>query len=276
MSSTPIESLVEIGKKVKEELALRTYPLGIKFCKGAECEKEFERVKARRPLKNFNAKMPVCQLINISRTYGWVTAMSLEDAFCIAGARVIGLIDEIPEYLIEDIIRFHAKDREAGMAILKSVEAKSMPPGSVSGILISPLTRISFEPDVIVVYGTPTQIAKIAKAFTWHGILPETEFSGAAACANITKAYLTGKPQINIPCSGEVLLGRTEEDEISIAFPAKLAEHVISGLEGTRFIMPYPPPKYALYEPRVPSVYRMSYKDYEEWKKKKVSETRET
>jgi uncharacterized protein (DUF169 family) len=274
MSSTPIERFVEIGKKVKEELALRTYPLGIKFCKGVECEKEFERVKARRPLKNFNVRMPVCQVINISRTYGWVIAMGLEDAFCIPGACAMGLIDEIPEYIAENTIRFHAKDREAGMTILKSVEAKSMPPGSVSGILISPLAKIEFEPDVIVIYGTPTQIAKIAKAFTWHGILPETEFSGIRACANITKAYLTGKPQINIPCAGEVIYGRTEEDEISIAFSAKLAEHVISGLEGIRFIMPYPPPKYALYEPRVPSGYRITYRDYEEWKKKKAGETR--
>jgi uncharacterized protein (DUF169 family) len=261
-----IEKLVEMGKKVKEDLALRTHPLGIKFYKGKELDEELE--KARRPLKNFNIRMPICQLINIARTYGWAVATTLEDSYCILGARVMGLINEVPEYLPEDITRFHAKDKETGKAIWEGLERKCLPLGSTSSILISPLVRMRTEPDVVVMYGTPIQVARLAKAFTWHGIFPETTFIGVAACSSIPKAYLSGKPQLSIPCAGEVFLGRSEEDEMSIAFPAKLMENLVTGLENTKIMFPYPA-KFMIYEPRVLSGYRITYKDYEEWKKRK-------
>ena len=264
-----MERLVEMGKKVKEDLALRTYPLGVKFYKSKELDEELE--KARRPLRNFNLRMPICQLINISRTYGWAVAATLEDSYCIIGARAMGLIDEVPEYLPEDIARFHAKDGEAGRAILEGFEKKCLPPGSTYSVLISPLTRMKVQPDVVVMYGTPIQIAKLAKAFTWHGIFPEAMFIGVAACSSIPKSYLSGKPQLSIPCAGEVFLGRSEEDEMSIAFPAKLMENLMTGLEGTKLMFPYPA-KFMIYEPRVLSGYRITYKDYEEWKRKRGQE----
>jgi len=260
------EKLAEMSRKIKEDLGLRTHPLGIKFYKSKEFDEEFE--KARRPLRNFNLRMALCQLINISRTYGWSVATTLDDSYCILGARVMGLIDETPEYLPEDIARFHAKDGETGRAIWEGLERKCLPLGTTYGILISPLTRMKAEPDVIVMYGTPTQIARLAKAFTWHGIFPEAMFIGVAACSSISKAYSSGKPQLSIPCAGEVFLGRSEEDEMSIVFPAKLMENLVTGLEGTRVMFPYPA-KFMMYEPRVLSGYRITYKDYEEWKKKK-------
>jgi len=265
VSST--ERLAEMAKKVKEDLALRTHPLGVKFYKSKELDEELE--KARRPLRNFNVRMPICQLVNISRTYGWAVAMTLEDAYCIVGARVMGLIDEVPEYLFEDVARFHAKDGEAGRAIWEGVEKRCLPLGSTHSVLISPLTRMKVQPDVIVMYGTPIQVAKLAKAFTWHGIFPEMTFIGAAACSSISKAHLSGKPQLSIPCAGEVFLGRSEEDEMSIAFPAKLMEDLVTGLEGTKLAFPYPA-KFMIYEPRILiSGYRITYKDYEEWKMRK-------
>ncbi len=268
-----LEKVNEIGKKVKEALSLRTYPLGVKFCRSAqEAEKVMAEAKARRPLTEFNIRMPVCQAINTARTYRWTLGVTLEDSWCVGGSRAMGLLDELPEYLYDDIVKFHFKDEEAAKAVLEVAEKRYLPLKSTYAVLVGPLERIRFEPDLCVAYGTPTQIAKIAKAFTWWGVVPEMKFVGQAACSSISNAYLTGKPQISIPCSGEVLLGRTEEDEMSIAFPAKDLDKLLEGLEGTRFIFPYPPAKFSLYEPRVPEVYRISYKDYMEWKAKKAEQ----
>jgi hypothetical protein len=50
----------------------------------------------------------------------------------------------------------------------------------------------------------------------------------------------------------EVLLRRTEDEEVSIAFSAKDLDKLLSGLEGTRFVFPDPPAKFSLYEPGSP------------------------
>jgi uncharacterized protein (DUF169 family) len=41
-------------------------------------------------------------------------------------------------------------------------------------VFVGPLERmrIRFEPDVFLIYGTLTQISRIAKAFTWWGTFP--------------------------------------------------------------------------------------------------------
>jgi len=273
--TSPLEKVNEIGKKVKEALSLRTYPLGIKFCRSAqEAEKVMAEAKARRPLVAFNVRMSMCQVINVSRTHRWTLGVTLEDSWCVGGSRAMGLLDEPPEYLATDsqYIKLHFKDEEAARAVFEVGEKRYLPIKSTYAVLVGPLERINFEPDVCLIYGTPTQIAKIAKAFTWWGIVPEMRFVGMAACASAPSAYLIGKPQISIPCSGEVLLGRTEEDEVCIAFPANDLDKLPSGLEGTRFVFPYPPAKFSLYEPRVPEGYRITYKDYMEWKAKKASQ----
>ncbi|MCX8176532.1 MAG: DUF169 domain-containing protein [Candidatus Bathyarchaeota archaeon] len=262
------EKIVENGKKIRNSLSLRTYPLGVKFCKHKE-EAEKMMIHARRPLKNFNLRMAVCQVVNMSRTYGWTLGMSEEDGWCIAGSLAMGLLSELPEYLPGEMSKWHAKDENAGKAIWEIVEKKLLPLKSVYAVLVAPLERIRFEPDVVVVYGTPTQVARIAKAFTWHGISAEMKFAGMIACSTISNAYLTGKPQVSIPCAGEVILGRSEEDEISISFPANNMEELLSGLDGTKFMFPYPPAKFSLYEPRAPKDYKITYNDYIEWKKQK-------
>lgn len=265
-----LKTIGDMGKRIKESLSLRTYPLGVKFYKNShEAEKMMMDIGAKRPLKDFNVRMALCQVINISRTYRLTLGVSTEDMWCTYGALAVGLLDELPEYLIAETSKWHAKDDTVGKAIWAFLEEKFLPLKSVNALIISPLETIKFEPDVVIVYGSPTQIAKIAKAFTWHGIFPEAKFAGLVACSSVSSAYLKDKPQLNIPCSGEWIAGRTEEDEIGIVFPAKDIGNVLEGLEGTKIIFPYPPPKFSLYEPRGPEGYKITYKDYVEWKTRK-------
>jgi len=53
-------------------------------------------------------------------------------------------------------------------------------------------------------------------------------FPGVISCSAVSNAYLTGKPQVSIPCAGEVFLGRSEEDEVGFTFPAKLMHDLVS------------------------------------------------
>ncbi len=263
-----VEKIVKSGKELKEKLSLQTHPLGIKFCKSKE---EADGTGLRRFSERFgDAKVPICQAINISRTYGTPFLLGSENSFCIIGAISMGLLDEIPDYFEELIHPWHAKSKEAAEKIKENLKSRFLPLKSTYALAISPLERLKFDPDVLVIYGTPTQISKIAKAFAWHGIIPKLSFLGLAACSSISNSHITREPVIGIPCAGELVFGRTEETEISIAFPAEKIDELMDGLEGTRRILPYPVPKYLLYEPRILlEGYKISYKDYLEWKERR-------
>ncbi len=56
---------------------------------------------------------------------------------------------------------------------------------------------------------------------------------------------------------------------MGFTFPAKLMDDLVSGSEGIKLMFPYPPAKFMLYEPKVAEGYRITYKDYLEWKKSK-------
>jgi uncharacterized protein (DUF169 family) len=185
-------------------------------------------------------------------------------------AALFGLMDEIPDYFSELMYPWHAESPEKGEEILEELlEKRSLPLGSVSSVVFGPLTRIRFMPHVAVIYGSPSQIAKIAKAAAYYGHISRVAFLGVAACSSITTAYRSGEPVISIPCSGELILGRTEEGELSIAFPIDLLDEIVDGLDKTDFIMPYPIPKFLRYEPMVPKEYKISYEHYLEWKEKR-------
>lgn len=258
-----IEDIKKAGETLRNKLSLRTYPLGIRFCKGEELP-----AKARTPHKDFGIRMATCQAINMSRTYGYHIVMKADDQFCMISAALFGMIEEVPEYFMELIYPWHTKNMEIGKNVFNQLFKRRLSTNGTYSIAIGPLARIRFEPHIAVIYGSPTQIAKIAKACTWCGDLPDLTFLGVAACSSITSAYLTGNPKISIPCAGELILGRTEEDEVYIAFPIEKLGDIIKGLEHTDFIMPYPVTKYISYEPIVPDEYKISYKHYIEWKRK--------
>lgn len=73
---------------------------------------------------------------------------------------------------------------------------------------------------------------------------------GLASCTLIPYSHKYGKVQINIPGTGELILGRTENHEISIIIPAKYLNLIIPpGINAVRRIHPYPLAKFSLYEP---------------------------
>ncbi|WP_054853260.1 DUF169 domain-containing protein [Vulcanisaeta distributa] len=214
--------------------------------------------------------MTVCQVINTAR-HGRAMAFTLEDMFCIAGAYLFGLVPEYPDFLQAPISR-HTISDEAKKRINSRYFENALPEGSVKAVLVAPLEGINFVPDVVDVYGTPTQVNSIAKALIWHGIFPEVDVLGLISCSMVTRAYKTKKPpQIKIPGSGEIAWGRTGgEDEISIVIPLEHIDKVLSGLEGVKGIYPYPPPRFWFYEPIAPrGGYTLTYRDYEEWRRRR-------
>lgn len=247
---------------LKNSLAIRTHPIGIRFVRDYGEIPE----KARRPLRDFNQRWAICQAINVSRYYGLTIGYSFEDAYCMLGAAVFNLLER-PEYVMEAGLEypFHSKTPEAGRKLFKYALGRSLKT-DLKAIVITSLLKPLVDPQLIIIYGSPIQVGKILKAVTYHGETVKSEFLGVAGCSAIPLAYNEGRVTFTIPCSGERILGGTENDEMWVVFPASMLGEIIEGLKGIDYIYPYPT-KLLTYEPIVPKKYRMTYRDYQEWLK---------
>lgn len=100
-------------------------------------------------------------------------------------------------------------------------------------IVLAPLTKQKFEPEVLLVYGNPAQIMMILcglqkvkyERFSFS-------FIGEGACTDsLAQCYVTGKPSVSIPCYGERSMGGVSDDEMAIALPPTELERALSGLK---------------------------------------------
>ena len=258
--------LVALAEQVKAYLGLRTYITGVKLLGPDE---EIPR-GFRRPLRDFGAKLPACRALNVARTYGWPVAQTVEDMLCVIGAAAFGMVEE-PGYIYDSgLVGQHARNEEVARELHKALLDRFLEPGSCSAILFAPMRKPTVEPDILVAYGTPTQVALMLKALAWSGVLAKMEFVGIASCSAITYVVKKEEATASLPCAGERLLGLTEEGEAWLAMRAELLPQLAEGLKAVRRIFPYPPIK-PLEEPRTPSWYPMRLEDYEEWLRKRRS-----
>jgi uncharacterized protein (DUF169 family) len=176
-----IEEFSNQGIELKTMLALQR-PIGLKFCKDAA---EIP-AQARRPWRDFGMHMSICQAINQARTAGTTLGMELEDCFCAVGASLFGLTDFQFSFFPQ-----HTQNEAAACKLDAIYQERNalLPAGSFKALAVSPLDRLAIEPDVIIAYGVPGQIGKIAKAFTWHGEAVQSLYLGGTSCSAIVLAY---------------------------------------------------------------------------------------
>ncbi len=235
----------EISRMVRPQ----SFPVGMKFVKDiAELPKQ-----AVRP-SNYGVKISLCQWTTMARRWGRVVGATAEDINCSPCLAVLGLkrldnISHLSEYFMEMGYFDHIELAEAAARELDPV-----PSGQINGISIFPLDSPPVDPDIILVYGTPAQMARLASGYIYHhGKLIESRTTGfGLSCLSAVKPYLTGKPAFVHPGRGERILAGTEESEMFFTFPAGNCESLLDGLKkthekGTR----YPVQKYVIYQPPV-------------------------
>jgi uncharacterized protein (DUF169 family) len=100
-------------------------------------------------------------------------------------------------------------------------------------IIVAPLAKELFEPEVIIVYGNTVQIMlfmygmRKVKYERFEGF-----FIGEGACSNsLAQCYVTGRASFTTPRYGERKFGHVEDDEMVIAIPPQDLARAIAGLE---------------------------------------------
>jgi uncharacterized protein (DUF169 family) len=226
----------KIAAGLESSIRLRTPPLGWKVFDKVE---DLENVSRLRRLPT---KVTMCQLLTLSRTLGWTLGATQKDLFLWCSF-VYGFRSDLPETFKKAYSNQWFKTRED---YEKKLASTPVIPAGKEALVIAPLASGSIDPDVVIFYANPAQMAVVINGLQFEDY-EKIEMSnvGETACADsIVNCYNTKKPSITIPCFGERRFGAVNEDELIAALTPETTEKLLKGLAGLRAVgifYPIPP-----------------------------------
>ncbi len=242
----------ELLKAFESYIRPSYFPLSVSLCNTENIPE-----KIRRPLKDLGKKIAICQAFAISRRYGWALALTREDISCPPAKLAFGMEPSLKYYEEGTIcVGLYTKDKEAGKNSESVVPKLSY--NQLRAILVAPMGKENFTPDLYVFYGNSAQVLRLlnARLYTTGGGL-NTQINGRIDCADIIiRTMKTDECQVILPCYGDRLFGQTQDWEMVFTIPVSKANMIIEGLEGThKGGTRYPIPSFLRYEPEFPPLY---------------------
>jgi uncharacterized protein (DUF169 family) len=132
--------------------------------------------------------------------------------------------------------------------------------GEYQALLISPLHKIPVEPDTVVLYGNPGQLARLVQAATFDSEEKiQGLFGGKVECPEyLIRPLKTGQARVILPGPGDRIFSMTADDEMIFAFPASFLGRMIEGLKesGKKAGARYPITFYQNFQPEFPKHYQ--------------------
>lgn len=244
-----VDDFQSAGKKIEEFVRPATFPIAVKLIRSeAEIPPGSRRPKADLAVETF-----LCQNFRMVRTYGWTMAVLQEDCCCKLARTIFGWdppSDESTRWGEEFSVGLYANDPETAGRVREHLH---MLDNEFIGVVLSPLTRTRFEPDVIFVYCMPAQAMRLIQAYLYFkgGVMPFTSQGKMGSChEGIAKTFLTDEPQLVLLGNGDRIWGGADDAEVMFSIPASKCELIVRGLEATHKAgLRYPIPKYMNYTP---------------------------
>jgi uncharacterized protein (DUF169 family) len=221
----------------RKHLALKTEPVAFKRLEKAAALDEIKGLTRMEKTHTF------CQLPFMVRTMGMTLGITSDSKILDRCKRLHALRPTTEE----------AQQQEANMlsktwfaspeeAMIQQRDYPLMPAGEA--VVLAPLARTAFEPDVISIFGNPAQIMLImcglqkVRYEKFH-----FTFIGEGACTDsIAQCFTSGKPSLAIPCYGERTLGQVTDEEIVLALPPGEIDRALEGLARLKKVgFIYPP-----------------------------------
>ena len=255
----------KLVRRMEILLRLRSFPVAMKML---EKKAQLQEVPFLRRPEN---KVSMCQLINLVRNFDWTVGADAEDFSLPTCSSILGL-NELPSCHSDGTFRsiVWVQTKEDGKRFEAAIPR--LPTGQYEAVAMAPLVYDPFEPDIVLIYGNPAQLILLINALQFEDYeVMDFHCVGESSCSDaIGRCYLTGKPQLSIPCYGERRYGHAQDDELVMALPAGYMEKALRGLEvlyrrGVRY-----PISFAGAEGNLDSVLPVAYTTLEE----KIESTR--
>ena len=236
-------------------LRVKTQPLSIKFIKSSTEIPE----GVMRPSK-MGIKMALCQINTIARRWNIGVAVTPEEINCAAALLAFGWGDLGDLNREEELIDFmvtagYIVDHDKARSTLKTQSFFSGEKNFPSkGLVVAPMDAGVVEnPDVILIYGNPAQIARLVQSmiFVEGGVIESRAHLGLSCVSEMIEPIVSKKAIYVVPGRGERQLGMAADDEMAFALPAAKFQDLLTGLretdeKGTK----YPIQPFLFFEPR--------------------------
>ncbi|UCD18503.1 MAG: DUF169 domain-containing protein [Candidatus Zixiibacteriota bacterium] len=259
--------LKEVDEAVAKYIRPDSFPLAIRMVKEGEELSE----RTRRPRRDMQIQVAVCQTLSMSRRYGWQIAVGEEDINCPLALTAFGFKEETEVFNCGEMCAgMYTETKSAGARTEAAVPKFSF--DRYKYILTAPIARADFQPNLYLVYGNSAQIMRLMTAVLYRkGGYLTSKFAGRLDCADICiETMKTGQAQIILPCYGDRVFGQTQDHEMAMTLPVGIEEDLLAGFEGThRGGIRYPVPSFLRYKPEYPKHY---YKLFDAWEKGETSD----
>lgn len=233
-------ALQKLSQVLDSYLHPQSFPVVIRMISSADKIPE----EARMPKRDLGTAMALCQGVALARRSGWLIAMGNEDMLCPLGALTLGFVPARAKFLDGSFdVPFWVKDQSIRAKMAQALPQLEL--GKYTHILAAPIHRADFEPHVVIVYGNPAQIARLAQAAVYETGEPVTSSSvGGFACGGeITNTMLNDQCQCILTGGGDRIIAQAQDQEAAFAIPMSKVEAIMEGLEAThRAGMRYPTP----------------------------------
>lgn len=256
------EDYKEAAQFIYNDLRMKTAPVAVRFLKDGEPFPE----KTRQPSVALGKRIAICQGVTMARNYGWAVGLRKEDVICVPAAIVFGFSES--EDQAGAVTGLFAEvnfsiDRERAAAELASMSRFQK--GEIEGILMAPLAKAAFEPQLALFYGNPAQMMRFAQAWSYvSGKRVSGEFGGKVECDEyLITPFKTQSPRMVIPGNGERIFAATQDDEMAFVLPAKSLADLVKGLRevGRAMGNRYPVTPYQNYQPDFPKAHKQLGKE---------------
>jgi uncharacterized protein (DUF169 family) len=220
-------NLARIDEVISTYIKPQTYLIAVKMLNSGDDIPE----DAKHPLRDFGAAFTLCQALALSRREGLTLVLDKESQSCPIALVGLGFVKP-QEYL---------SGKYALAPINQSTEARKnmagalprFPYGQFNAILISPVTKAAFEPDVILFYGNGAQAMRMIQAAVFaSGQSLTSKSTGSGGCLlPIVTSILEDQCKFSVPGNGERRLGLIADGELAFAMPKGRFDEVVDGLK---------------------------------------------
>jgi uncharacterized protein (DUF169 family) len=251
----------ELDQALQTYVRPQTFPVAVKML---ESEKEIPE-KTRRPFKQLGKKIAICQGIGMARKLGWAVAMGKEDMQCSLGAAPFGFFKNT-EFFDEGNLAagMFTTSKEAGKKQEDLVDRFEF--GRYSHILVAPLQRTSFEPDLYVIYANPAQVMRLVQGSLYdQGGAVQSSSMGRLGCATMITVKEKDECRYLVPGNGDRIFGMAQDWEMTFMLPASKVDGLLNGLTKTHKAgIRYPITSFFDFEATFPPSYQEQMKVWQE------------
>jgi len=219
---TGVTDWAELSRELERLLHLRTHPIAFRRLEKAE---ELEKIpKVRKPHHFYT----LCQAMGLVRIAGQTIGITKEN-LNVRCATILGLRAPHPGCDTERVGQFFETEEDTK----RQYEAQcNIPLGNAEAVVMAPLASEKFDPEMILIFGTPAQMLMMLTGLQWRDYTRfQFYFSGEDSCADsIAECYNNGTTYLSIPCYGERVLGSVQDDELLLAIPSNTLDKMVAGI----------------------------------------------